>query len=445
MCFDRLLKDRNKLDIIASMNEPFDFNFTTDQCIKCGKCIPVCTIHQVNPDETTSPRGFLHLVGAVAEGDLELDKNTKKIFESCFLCTNCVSVCPLALPTDWMIEEIRYEVAKKYGITWFKKIFFWLLKHRTIMDLLAKIGFVVKSCAFSNAPEKGGMLSRFNLPIIKKNRLIPSPKSQTFLNTYPEKIDFGGEKQVAIFIGCMANYVYTEVGDSLLYVLKQLGINVLIPKDQLCCGAPSWFTGDKENTKWLIKYNIEYFEMFIDTVEAVLVPEATCSSMIIHDWVRVLKGEDEWVARAEKIIAKTYIATKWLHDHTELNKLLARGEKKATTVTYHDPCHARKTQGVWREPRSFIANGYELVEMSDPNRCCGFGGVTIQSERFELAQKAGKPKADMIRESEAEVVSAECSACRVQLNEAMNSAGVECIFKHPVELIAQSLREINRA
>jgi len=78
--------------------------------------------------------------------------------------------------------------------------------------------------------------------------------------------------------------------------------------------------------------------------------------------------------------------------------------------------------------------------MSDPNRCCGFGGVTIQTEKFELAKKAGEPKAKMIQESGADIVSAECSACRMQLTNAMYQNGVkDVVFKNPIELIAEAL------
>ena len=76
-----------------SAQEIFNFGATTDECIKCGKCIPVCTIHNVNADEVTSPRGFLDLLGAYQRGNLELDKNAKDIFESCFLCTAWVEAC----------------------------------------------------------------------------------------------------------------------------------------------------------------------------------------------------------------------------------------------------------------------------------------------------------------------------------------------------------------
>ena len=88
----------------------FKFSEISDKCVKCSKCSTVCTIYNINQDETTSPRGFLHLLGAYERGDLELDKNAKDIFESCFLCTSCVSVCPNSLPTDMVIEQDRKSV-----------------------------------------------------------------------------------------------------------------------------------------------------------------------------------------------------------------------------------------------------------------------------------------------------------------------------------------------
>lgn len=417
----------------------FDYRQYSDECIKCGKCIPVCTIHQVNPDETTSPRGFIHLLGAYQKGKLELDKNAKNIFESCFLCTNCTDVCPSKLPTDAMIEQVRADIADKYGIAWYKKAFFMLLRHRFAMDFLAKMGYVFKSCALKSIPEKNSNTPRFSLPIIKKDRLLPALKSVSFLNKYKENIDFGQNRKVAIFIGCLANYSYTEVGDSLLLILKRLQIDAFIPKEQLCCGAPAYFTGDFKTVDFLIKSNIEYFETWIDTVEAVIVPEATCSSMIIHDWERFLHNQPEWLERAKKIVKKVSIATEWLYKKTNLEELLKNHNEQSLTVTYHDPCHARKTQGVYKEPRALISKNYKIKEMSDPNRCCGFGGVTIQSEKYHYAKEAGKPKAKMIEETKADIVSAECSACRMQLGDAMFNENVNTVFKHPLELIAKAL------
>ncbi len=421
----------------------FEFTKVSDACIKCGKCIPVCTIHQVNPDEVTSPRGFIELLGDYQKGLLDLDKDAKNIFESCFLCTNCVDVCPNSLPTDMIIEEVRADIAEKYGIAWYKRAFFWLLRNRWAMDLLSSLGYVFKTCALKGEPKKRGLLPRFELPMIKKDRLLPSMKFRSFLNKYPSRINRGKKKKVAIFIGCLANYNYTQIGDSLISILKELDYEIFIPKKQLCCGAPAYFTGDFDTVEFLAKRNVAYFESFIDEVEAIVIPEATCSAMIKHDWEIFFtnRGQDEWAKRAKKVNEKIFMATQWLYEKTPLLQILQeRGKKLDLDVTYHDPCHARKVQGIWREPRALLENVSNLVEMEDPNRCCGFGGVTIQTEKFHLAETAGKPKAAMIEATKADVVAAECSACRVQISNALYQSGVEAEFKNPLELIAEALK-----
>ena len=425
------------------------FNYTaiSDDCVKCGKCKPVCTIFNINQDEATSPRGFIDLLGAYERDELELDQNAKDIFESCFLCTNCVEVCPNDLPTDMIIEQVRSDIAKKFGIAWYKRLFFWLLRHRKTMDMMSRMGWMFQTCALKLDTKKQSGLPRFSLPIVKKDRVLPFADMRSFLNKYPEKIfakhkkvEESKKNKVAIFIGCMSNYTYTNTGDSLVKILKRLELDIMIPKKQLCCGAPAYFTGAFDTVDYLAKNNIEYFETWIDEVDAVLIPEATCSAMISQDWEHYFHDQPEWKERAAKLSKKIFMATKWLDNNTDLKELLANSKKKIdTTVTYHDPCHAKKMQGVWEEPRNLLKQNYVLTEMSDPNRCCGFGGITMQTEKYEFSKAAGAPKAAMIKETKAQVVSAECSACRMQITNSLHIADVDVEFKNPIELIAEAL------
>lgn len=430
--------------------EKFDYTKISDDCVKCGKCKPVCTIFNINQDETTSPRGFIDLLGAYKRDELELDKNAKNIFESCFLCTNCVDVCPNDLPTDMIIEQVRSDIAKKYGIAWYKRAFFYLLRHRKIMDMLASLGWVFQSCGLKINEQKKTSFLRFPVPLIKKERALTYADRKSFLNKYPENIKSntqnnipeGKKNRVAIFIGCMSNYAYTKTGDGLVKILKKLEIDIFIPKKQLCCGAPAYFTGDFDTVDYLIKHNIEYFEQWIDEVDAIIIPEATCSAMINQDWEHFLHDQPQWKERASKIAKKVSLATKWLENNTKLKELLSNSGKQFNElVTYHDPCHAKKMQGVWAEPRELLKQNYVLTEMSDPNRCCGFGGVTMQSEKYHLARAAGLPKAAMIKETKAEIVSAECSACRLQISNSLHISNVDVVFKNPIELIADALED----
>ena len=418
----------------------FDYSKISDTCIKCGKCIPTCTIHNVNADEVTSPRGFLELLGAYKQGHLELDKNVKSIFESCFLCTNCVDVCPNDLPVDMLIEQARNDIREKFGIAWWKRLAFFLLRNRNIMDIVARFGYMFQTCGFKKVEKQSAMVMR-NFPLIKIDRMLPSLKKKSFLNSHPDVIYNGGKGKVGIFIGCLANYMYTDIGKALLEILKVLEIDAYLIKQQKCCGAPSYFTGDFESVDSLAKFNIEYIESFKDDLDAIIIPEATCSAMIKEDYAHFFHNQPEWKARAEAIKPHIFMATEYLEKKTNLKEVLASRKKQDFSITYHDPCHARKMQGVFKEPRNLLAQNYVMREMSDPNQCCGFGGVTMQTEKYHFAKAAGLPKAAMIRDTKADFVSAECSACRVQLSDAMYGQNVDVVFKNPIELIAAALKE----
>jgi glycolate oxidase iron-sulfur subunit len=278
-----------------------------------------------------------------------------------------------------------------------------------------------------------------------QDRSLPFADRTSFLNANPENIinhkDEAKEfKKVAVFIGCMGNYAYTNIGKSLLKIIEKLEIDAHIPKKQLCCGAPAYFTGDFDTVDYLIKKNIEYFETFIDDVDAIIIPEATCSAMINTDWVHFLHDQPQWKERAAKLAPKVIMATKWLENNTQLVKLLKEnGKTMSDVVTYHDPCHAKKMQNIYKEPRNLIEQNYKIDEMSDPNECCGFGGITMQSEKYHLAKAVGVKKAAMINKTKADVVSAECSACRMQITDSLGRTDTKVVFKNPIELIAEAL------
>lgn len=439
-----------------------DLQSVANACVKCGKCIPHCTIYMVNRDEVTSPRGFLDLLGAYKRGQLELDSKARDIFESCFLCTTCVTHCPSSLPVDVAIESVRVDIAQKYGIAWYKRAYFFLLRHRKVADIVFSFVHFIMPCAFKE--EHGRWISRLKLFKDDNNkwakRSIFPVRRKSFLQTYqgdiaplqitessriPQspKVNVAHKhnlkhNRVAIFIGCLSNYNYVSVGESLLSILHTLGIQAFVPHLQECCGAPAFFTGDVKTVVHLAQKNIEYFESFWDSIDAMIIPEATCAAMIKKDWLHAL-GESEYAMRLKKLLPKIDMASSWLYAHTYLQDIIP-AHLSQQTITYHDPCHARKVLGIFKEPRALLGKAYTLQEMRDSTQCCGFGGISMQSSRYALTLKAGRGKAQMIEQSGAQIVSAECGACRMQIDNSLTQIDSKVRFAHPLELIAQALR-----
>jgi glycolate oxidase iron-sulfur subunit len=346
------------------------------------------------------------------------------------------------LPTDIAIENIRRDIAKKFGIAWFKRVYFFLLRHKKVMDFSLSLGAFFVPLLFKIDKEGQSMRARFPLPFVGK-RVLPRLNRKSFLNSHAEFIQNASDNalKVAVFAGCFSNYHYTKTAESLLEVLKALKINVLLPKNQRCCGAPALFTGDFKTVDRLIRANVSYFETFLDEIDAIIIPEATCAAMIKEDWGRFMSEDSEMLKRVQKITAKVFMASEWLYKNTELSALLKSLSKSKNLVTYHDPCHARKVLKVFKEPRALLEVNYNIKEMSDPAQCCGFGGVTMQSEKFKFSQKAGGTKAQMIKETNARFVSAECGACRMQLTNALDKEDTKTAFKHPLELIAEVINQ----
>lgn len=420
-----------------------DITQLSNSCIKCAKCVPSCTIYKINKDETTSPRGFIELINAYNKNKIKLDNNLKNIFESCFCCTDCTTKCPITIDTANMIIKTRIDIAQKFGIRIYKKIYFYIIKHRKIMDFIFSFTYFIAPCLFKKNNDK--LRSKFNISNLGK-RTIPIFNKKSFLQQNQKiinkkKYNITNAPKVAIFIGCLSNYNYKEVGESLLDILKILGINVLIPKQE-CCGAPAYFSGDIKSVNYLIKKNIINFENIIDEVDAIITPEATCGAMILKNWRTCLEYETDskiWLNKLNKISSKVSLATTYLYNKTNLINLLDKKPKQKTKVTYHDPCHSKKVLNIYKEPRELINKNYNLVEMEECDRCCGFGGINIQIEKYNIAYKSGIQKAKHIENSKANIVSAECNACRMQLNNAIDNKNINAVFKHPLELIKQIL------
>lgn len=416
------------------------FNEISNACVKCGKCIPTCPIYKIKKDELHNPRGFLELLSAYNKGEILYNDDLKNVFDSCFLCTNCTEICPFDLKVDKAIMDFRHKNFHK-SLSLYKKIILFFLRNRKVLDFVAKLGYIFEPCIFKIQDKNLGMKSKINTPFIKKDRLIPSFGKKSFLNSNANFIDNQGEKTIGFFVGCLQNYFYDESAKAVLKIAKKLKINIDLLKEQNCCAVAHFFSGDFKSVEKLAKKNIEYFEKKLENLDAIIISEATCSSMIRKDYEYFFNSinQEEWAKRAKKISSKIYLATEYFYHNTSLKELLNKQKKTNFIVTYHDPCHSKKTQGIFKEPRELLKNNFILKEMHESDSCCGFGGINTQINLYNESLKIASKKALDIKETKAHFVSAECSACRMQISNSLEKEKIETIFKHPLELIAMMI------
>jgi L-lactate dehydrogenase complex protein LldE len=177
------------------------------------------------------------------------------------------------------------------------------------------------------------------------------------------------EKRVALCVTCLVDQLLPEIGVATVRLLERAGYRVHFPEAQTCCGQPFFNSGFRQEATELARRTIEIFEPY----PAVVLPSGSCATMIRVEYAHLLAGQANWYGRARQLAAKTFELSEFLVRQAQWQPAPADA---APAVTYHDSCHMCRSLGLTDEPRRLLAGaGCSLVEMSESNRCCGFGGL----------------------------------------------------------------------
>lgn len=227
--------------------------------------------------------------------------------------------------------------------------------------------------------------------------------------------------RVAIFVTCLVDQLYPQVGLAMADVLERLGYEIDFPEGQTCCGQPAFNSGFREEAAEVARH---FCRVFADS-EYVVVPSGSCTSMITHHFQEILE---------ERVRPKVYEFTQFLLDVAKVEDVGARWDG---AVTYHDSCHALRELKIKQGPRRLLSHvrGLELREMEIPEECCGFGGTfSVKFEHVSMAM--GKTKVDAIQKTGAGTVVSIDASCLMQLASALQIANVPVKTKHLAEILA---------
>jgi L-lactate dehydrogenase complex protein LldE len=180
----------------------------------------------------------------------------------------------------------------------------------------------------------------------------------------------GNDKPVTLFIQCLVDGMYPEVGEAVVRLFENLNIPVDIPIDQTCCGQPAFNSGYRREASIAARRFIEIFEK----ARVIVCPSGSCVDMVKHQYPFLFKDDPAWQRRALAVSHKIFELTEYIVDVLKIEDVGASFEG---TVTYHDSCHLLRNLGVADQPRKLIAKvrGAKLIEMENAQKCCGFGGL----------------------------------------------------------------------
>ena len=403
-----------------------------EQCVKCGACRAHCPVFDAEHREGRVARGKIALSKAVLDGQVGFEKKVVEDLSQCLLCGSCCAQCPNKVPTEEIVAAARRRIATEQGLSTFGKGVAALLGRPKLMNVAAKTGGRLSALLFKKLPEHSGLRLRFPAPYLDAARTLPPLTAKPFRERVPEIIPGEpGQPTVIFFTGCGINYMYPAIGEAFLKALHFLGVTVIIPKDQACCGLPAVSAGAGDTVEQLAEQNLAALTR--QPADWVVTACASCHAGLGKVYAELGPAYAELGKKTRDIFV-------FLAEHGLPDKLAALPKPaQRVKVTYHDPCHLR-TRGITREPRLILQAlpQVEFVEMEAAGTCCGLGG-TYSVYHYEHSKKIGAKKAGYIAASGAELVATDCPGCIMQLQDSINHAGGRQRAVHILELLAEAL------
>ena len=238
-------------------------------------------------------------------------------------------------------------------------------------------------------------------------------------------------QSVALFIPCLIDAFYPEVGQAVLDIFKKLALATTYPLDQTCCGQPAFNSGFRKEARRAAKHFIRIFE----SAAAIVCPSGSCVHMVKNHYPELFKKNDPWHQRAVEVGRKTHELTAYLVDVLNIVNLDAHYER---TVTYHDSCHLLRGLGISQQPRQLIRQvaGISFVEMENADVCCGFGG-SFAVKYADISSAMVADKVRWIVESGANTVIGADMGCLMNIQGALARKKSPIKVMHIAQLLVQ--------
>jgi glycolate oxidase iron-sulfur subunit len=223
--------------------------------------------------------------------------------------------------------------------------------------------------------------------------------------------------------------MFADESAATVRVLARNGCTVITPKETVCCGMPARGYGRPDLVREQARVNIVLFEKA--NVEAIVTDCATCGSTL-KDYGRLLADNPDWSARAAAFSSRVRDVSEFLMS-IPLEKPTGRVEAR---VAYHDPCHLRRGQGVWKQPREILKmiDGLEFIELPEADWCCGSAGSQLITH-YETSLKVLQRKMDNLESTQAAYIASGCPGCQMQLNVGVRRVGLGVQVVHPITLL----------
>ncbi len=402
-------------------------------CSHCGMCLAVCPTYNLTLMERSSPRGRIRLIKQVAEGNLTLSETFIDEMDFCLDCQACQSVCPAGVHYGQLVEASRAQIADA-GLEkghWLKRFFFRIVfVSHFRLKLLARLlrfyqnyfqDLVRKSGVLRLAPK---VLRRIE-PLSPKISIHFSDEVLTEIMSPPQPAKY----RIGFLKGCLMNIMFAEINQDTVAVLLANDCEVIMPKNQVCCGSLAAHNGDFDIAKKLARLNID--EFLRDNLDAIVINSAGCSAFM-KEYGQLLQDDLQYRDKAAKISRMTKDIHEFLLEIDYKKPTIAINKK----ITYHDACHLAHTQKITEPPRQILTAipGIEYVELNEANWCCGSAGI-YNIIRYEDAMQILERKLTNIQATGADILITANPGCMGQIDFGLRQQGSNIQVMNSITLL----------
>ena len=386
----------------------------------------MCPLYRVTGREGAVARGKLTLWELFQSGRLRSPEALRDFLEFCLLCGACVEKCAVGLKVPEIVKmaraEVRAQISDVFHPPWLLARAAWQAPH--LIPAASPFAPLLNRLKDWLGMESG-LVYRLWPSLSLTLHQFPNLSHLPFRRQVPAYLPGRAPLKIAFFSGCGIEALFPQAGLAFFSICEKLGIEVVFPQDQGCCGLLAESAGEVELSRAQGKRLVQAFHGL--AVDFVVAACASCSYRLKRLGL-VLEGEPEAEAAAH-LAGKAQDATEFL---VGVAHFQPSSRQSPAGVVYHDPCHLHRGQGILAEPRTLLnaATGEAPRDAGEVD-CCGLGGI-FGVISPEVSRELGQARARAYRDTGAQVLATSCSGCLMQLHRV--AEGLRVV--HLLELIA---------
>ncbi|MHC2435555.1 glycolate oxidase subunit GlcF [Bradyrhizobium sp. USDA 4451] len=402
-------------------------------CVHCGFCTATCPTYVLLGDELDSPRGRIYLIKEMLEKDKPPTPEVVKHIDRCLSCLACMTTCPSGVNYMHLVDQARVRIERDYQRPLTERLLRSVLAFVLPRPGMFRISMILARLARPFAallptPSVGasnpGLLRRIKAMLALAPHGLPQPGPSAGTVFAPIGRRRG---RVALLQGCAQQVLAPRINQAAISVLTRHGVEVVLVKDEQCCGALTHHMGQDDDALARARANVTVWQREADTegLDAILVTTSGCGT-VVKDYGYLLREDKTFAEPARRISALTKDITEYLAGL----ELVPSTQKGDITVAYHSACSLQHGQKITQLPKELLSkNGFVVKDVPESHLCCGSAG-TYNILQPDIASRLRDRKVANIALVKPDMIAAGNIGCMVQI-----AGGTSVPVVHTIELL----------